>query len=153
MSRLAEPEPFTVPFDSTGCASLPPEFQKSSRSIDNVKKGCFAWMDTSDKGTSQRNENKEVLFACDKSEVLEIVMVVAPRDVHLQKRNGVSEWTLNQKPKKTAEVKFKTLNEQEQQEFRNAMRGELNSFLERDAIEIALREGVDPRKVLGMRWV
>lgn len=149
----AEPEPFTVPFDSTGCAYLPPEFQKSSKSIGNIRKGCFSWMDRNDKETSHREDNKEVLFACDKSEVLEIVMVVAPRDVHLQKRNGVSEWTLNQKPKKTAEVKFKTLNEQEQQEFRNAMRGELNSFLERDAVEIALREGIDPRKVLGMRWV
>lgn len=149
----AEPEPFTVPFDSTGCAYLPPEFQKSSKSIGNIRKGCFSWMDRNDKETSHREDNKEVLFACDKSEVLEIVMVVAPRDVHLQKRNGVSEWTLNQKPKKTAEVKFKTLNEQEQQEFRKAMRGELNSFLERDAVEIALREGIDPRKVLGMRWV
>ena len=149
----AEPEPFTVPFDSTGCAYLPPEFQKSSKSIGNIRKGCFSWMDRNDRETSHREDNKEVLFACDKSEVLEIVMVVAPRDVHLQKRNGVSEWTLNQKPKKTAEVKFKTLNEQEQQEFRNAMRGELNSFLERDAVEIALREGIDPRKVLGMRWV
>ena len=82
-----------------------------------------------------------------------IILIVAPRDVHCKKRNGVQEWVLNQKPKKNAEVKMKHLSEEEKIEFRQAMQGEINSFLERDAIEIASRHGIDAMKLLGMRWV
>ena len=48
---------------------------------------------------------------------------------------------------------MKHLSEEEKVEFRQAMQGEINSFLERDAIEIVSRHGIDPMKLLGMRWV
>ncbi|CAL1141395.1 unnamed protein product, partial [Cladocopium goreaui] len=94
-----------------------------------------------------------VNYMVENSEMIEITMIVAPRDVHNQRRNGVQEWVLNQKPKKNAEVKLKTLNEEEKAEFRVAMRSEIDSFLEREAIAIASRHGIDPQKLLNMRWV
>lgn len=104
----------------------------------------------------QGSHDGETLFAGyqDSSEdVLEICMTVAPRDIHVKRRNGVAEWVLNQKPKRNAEVKMRQLNEEDKVEMKNAMKAEVNSFLEKEAIEIASREGIDPRRLLGMRWV
>ena len=143
------PEDFAV-----GCV------QESSRRLSVVNEnefsiGCFEWLRT-DANPSRELETPGVAsqFFCSLAdEVLEIQMTVAPRDVHCQRRNGVAEWVLNQKPKKNAEVNFKKLNDEEKQEMLGAMRGEVSSFLEREAIDVASRHGIDPHKLLSMRWV
>lgn len=117
-----------------------------------VSKGCFSWMDV-DGDTTQSDLPTPQFFATMTDEVLEIQLTVAPRDVHCQKRNGVAEWVLNQRPKKNAEVSFRKLTEEQRTEMKQAMTSEINSFLEREAIDIAARQGVDPQKLLTMRWV
>jgi len=78
---------------------------------------------------------------------------VAPRDVHKQNRNGSSEWILNQKPKKNAEISFKKLTEDDQDLFTEAMEKEIDSYLDHEAVAIATMNGISPERLLGMRWV
>lgn len=155
----SEPEP--VLFDSekecfpVGCARVPAK-NRTNHARDGINRGCFSWMpdDCFGEPTVDQEETPiPVNYMVENSEMIEITMIVAPRDVHNQRRNGVQEWVLNQKPKKNAEVKLKTLNEEEKAEFRVAMRSEIDSFLEREAIAIASRHGIDPQKLLNMRWV
>ena len=138
------------------------DHRNSSLDLAKIKKGCFSWLNNSEdvkdvsfvnSAFDENNDSLTNFFCYGENEVVEIILTVAPRDVHLKKRNGVSEWILNQKPKKNAEVHMKQLNEQDRLEMKTAMRGEVDSFLERDAIEIASRAGVDPQKLLTMRWV
>ena len=68
-----------------------------------------------------------------KSEVFEIHMDIQPRDVHKASINGRSSWVLNEKPKKRAEVHFRTLEDENTLEFLKAMKGELGSYLEHEA--------------------
>lgn len=42
---------------------------------------------------------------------------------------------------------------EDEAEMKVAMKAEVNSFREREAIEIASRQGIDPQKLLSMRWV
>ena len=117
----------------------------------DVCRGCFAW--TNEDSSLESDMPASNFFSMAADECLEIQMTVAPRDVHRQRRNGVFEWVLNQKPKKNAEVSFKKLTEEQQQEMKQAMTSEINSFLEKEAIDICLRHGVEPQKLLTMRWV
>ena len=77
---------------------------------------------------------------------------MAPRDIHARKRNGVTDWVFNQKSKKHAEVYMRKMKPKVQASFKKAMHTEVDSFLEREAIVIAIRAGVDPRKILNIRW-
>ena len=156
-----------------GCTSIPNTFvrNKEKGDVSKVNVGVFGWYNEVGQNLdgSFVNSSSEtpplvsltdtdtnpghIHFVAEDVQMCEIILTVAPRDVHCKKRNGVQEWVLNQKPKKNAEVKLKHLSEEEKVEFRQAMQGEINSFLERDAIEIASRHGIDPMKLLGMRWV
>ena len=152
---------------AVGCMSIPKTFfhKKEKGDVSKVNVGCFGWYNeisqNEDNSTlvSSSRTSPEILpnvtdtnpcpihFVAEDVQMCEIILTVAPRDVHCKKRNGVQEWVLNQKPKKNAEVKMKHLSEEEKIEFRQAMQGEINSFLERDAIEIASRHGIDPMKL------
>ena len=77
---------------------------------------------------------------------------MAPRDVHKQNRNGSSEWILNQKPKKNAEISFAKLTEDDQDPFTEAMENEIDSYLDHEAVAIATMNGISPERLLGMRW-
>ena len=121
--------------------------------LDDSNVGCFEWMRSRQLSAEPSEDPSDLQAFVATEEVIEIVMSVAPRDVHCKQRNGVSEWVLNQKPKKGAEVSFKKLSEVDQVEMKQAMRTEVNSFLEKEAIDIASRHGVDPQKLLSMRWV
>ena len=87
--------------------------------------GCDAGKPVIPNKTQQRKQqqNRENLhhFFLTEPEVIEIILTVAPRDVHKQNRNGSSEWILNQKPKKNAEISFKKLTEDDQDLFTEAM--------------------------------
>ena len=66
--------------------------------------------------------------------------------------HGRENWVLNDKPKKRAEVSFRSLCDDDKLEFLGAMK-ELSSYLEHEAMQIARRHNVPPERVLGMRWV
>ena len=121
--------------------------------VDAFNRGCFEWMGSNDFGGQSEVPASPAFFCCAADKAVEIHMTVAPRDVHCQKRNGIAEWALNQKPKKNAEVSFKWLSPEDKAEMKAAMKAEINSFLEREAIKIASRQGIDPQKLLSMRWV
>ena len=87
------------------------------------------------------------------TEVFEISMDIQARDVHKVPSKGKGNWVLNDKPKKRAEVNFRSLTEEDKLEFLQAMKGELGSYLEHEAIDIARRHNVPPDRILGMRWV
>ena len=137
---------------SVGCSLQKPKECCSEGVGSSFNRGCFEWMSESD-DSALESELPTNNFVCASDEVLEIQLTVAPRDVHCQRRNGVAEWVLNQKPKKNAEVSFKKLSPEEQVEMKKAMKSEVSSFLEREAIEIAAKQGIDPHKLLTMRWV
>ena len=131
---------------SVGCA---PQIVKNHDNPD-VNLGCFDWMKSH---SHQDATSNPILYTSPGDECVEIVLTVQPRDIHVKKDKGSSRWVLNPKPKRNAEVYMKKLSEVEKEEMRTAMKSEINSFLEKDAIEIASRAGVDPQKLLGMRWV
>ena len=85
--------------------------------------------------------------------VFEITMDVQPRDVHKIKTGGHHTWVMNEKPKKRAEVQFRTLSDEDKLDFLQAMKGELGSYLEHEAVAIARRHNVPSERILGMRWV
>ena len=69
------------------------------------------------------------------------------------KKQGRASWVLNEKPKKRAEVQFRTLQDSDKLDFMKAMQGELSSYLEHEAVAIAKRHNVPAERILGMRWV
>ena len=136
-----------------------------------IRTGCFAWQEDEDlcdgdcEESSQTYEGPEegsqrqdsgMYFSQaleQKCEVFEIHMDIQPRDVHKVSVNGRQNWVLNEKPKKRAEVHFRTLEDTDKLEFLKAMRGELGSYLEHEAVAIARRHNVPTERILGMRWV
>ena len=76
-------------------------------------------------------------------------MDVQPRDVHKVKQGSRVDWVLNEKPKKRAEVQFRSLRDDEKLDFMKAMQGELSSYLEHEAVAIAHRHNVAPERILG----
>ena len=82
-------------------------------------------------------------------DVLEIELLVAPRDVHSNR--GV--WVLNKKVTKGAEVNLRKLSQEELGEFSKAMDKEVDSYVSAEAVRICESHGVDPQRVMQMRWV
>lgn len=123
---------------------------------ENVKLGCFERNGNEKKSSDVSNPD---VLACfwqqvqRGQEVCEIHFELAPRDVHQVSRNGVKEWKINDKPKKRAEVQFRQLNDHDKLSFLEAMKKELGSYLDHEAVEIASKAGVDRNRVMGMRWV
>lgn len=83
----------------------------------------------------------------------EISLSIGPRDVHFDKHGQASPWVVNSKAKKGAEVVFRTLSDEDKERFRGAKQKELDSYLQSMAVDVAKRQGVDPHRVLGMRWI
>ena len=93
-------------------------------------------------------------FVESQEDMIEIVLEVAPRDVHLEKRSGQEQrWKINEKVKTRAEVSFRKLQDSDKLDFMNAMQTELGSYLEREAVEIALRNEFPKERIMPMRWV
>ena len=85
----------------------------------------------------------------DSLDVVEIEFHVTPRDVHCKK--GV--WVLNAKAKKNSEVSLRKLCKNEQQEFEEAMRKEVDSFVSSEAVRICTSHGIPSERIMQMRWV
>ncbi len=82
-------------------------------------------------------------------EVVEIELCLAPRDVHKQR----NVWVVNAKARKGAEVNVRKLCPEEQMEFEEAMKKELDSFLSTEAVQICSSNGVPEDRIMQMRWV
>ena len=98
------------------------------------------------------DEKESAIGACryvNKSDVVEIHLVLGARDVH--KSNGI--WVLNQKAKKNAEVNLRKLEEHEVEQFEEAKLKELESITQNEAMKICEMHGIPRERVLGMRWV
>ena len=144
---------------------------KEDQKAVTLKLGCFARQEeSSEKSKDDQTSNLERqvtyatldrtdLEACfakaleTKLEVFEISLDIQPRDVHKTHAYGKPTWTLNEKPKRRAEVQFRSLNDGDKLDFLRAMQGELSSYLEHEAVAIAKRHNVSPERVMGMRWV
>ena len=100
-----------------------------------------------------RNLEHDSIFFANELLVCEISLHVGPRDVHYSKHEKQQDWVVNGKAKKGAEVNLRNLNDSEKEEFRKAKQKELDSYLGAMAVDIAKRKGVDPQRILGMRWV
>ena len=101
-------------------------------SLESSKERSVGQTDSKSLSTSGKKGGKTVadfISYANQMQVVEIEMLVAPRDVHSCK--GV--WVLNQKVKKNAEVNFRQLNEMDQQEFKKAMSKEVNSYVSSEA--------------------
>ena len=98
-----------------------------------------------------QSEGSSVNFAShvDQLDVVELELVVAPRDVHSHR--GV--WMVNQKVRKGAEVCLRKLNESDKLEFEKAMEKEIQSYLDSQAVQICEAHGVPPERIMGMRWI
>ena len=141
----------------------------SSKEPENVSTGCFEWQGCSPETSGELledpvNKNQGLIVGQpDKClfvtaleqgcEVFEIALDIQARDVHRVKQSGRASWVLNEKPKKRAEVQFRTLQDSDKLDFMKAMQGELSSYLEHEAVAIAKRHNVPPERILGMRWV
>ena len=97
---------------------------------------------------------EEILLASHETQVngVEIILNLSARDVHLDRR-GKGRWVVNAIAKRGAEIQFKQLSEKDTKEFLEAKRKEVNSYIENMAVSIAQAQGVDPQRILGMRWV
>ena len=150
----------SVPEDPEDCGNL----VKSSacavpKPARRVKAGCFSWQQ--ERGSSGSNmfvnspdlEAQFANFLASGEEVFEIDLPIAPRDVHLEKKGNQSRWRVNEKAKRKAEVCFRKLEDGDKLHFMQAMRSELGSYLEREAVEIATRRDIPKERVLPMRWV
>ena len=98
---------------------------------EDLRLGCFAkvsqWPESSSVDRSQttcshtsRHKDNQCFFSESVSQnrsCVEIVLNVAPRDVHQGFRNGKKEWKLNEKPKRRAEVQFRTLTDDDKLDF------------------------------------
>ena len=84
-----------------------------------VKTGCFpncsgVWepLPAAPKGSDHGDLESYFCQAVDEqSQVFEISMDLQARDVHQIKQGGRTQWALNEKPKKRAEVQFRALAE------------------------------------------
>ena len=86
--------------------------------------------------------------------VCQIVMYVGPRDVHVQKHEKNSgSWMVNRKTKRSAEVDIRNMTEEEHELMKQAKGKEIESYIDHAAVEIAGKCGVDPKRIMGMRWV
>ena len=75
----------------------------------------------------------------------------SPQDTLRQK---LQEALLTSQAKRMkVEVRERLLTDEEKQEFREAKKGEWMSFVENIVVELALRSGVDPSRIIGSRWV
>ena len=135
--------------------------------------GCFAWQELNISASerepvpgnrefhaTEANRGSELDFGNlfvnalnAQQEVFEITMDIQPRDVHNVNVGGKTNWILNEKPKKRAEVQFRAWNDDDKVGFLKAMQGELGSYLDHEAVEIAKRHGIPASRILGMRWV
>jgi hypothetical protein len=82
-------------------------------------------------------------------DVLQFELVLSPRDVHCKK--GL--WVVNAKAKKGAEVILRKLTQDEQNEFEEAMKKEIDSFISREAVRICNAHGVPTERIMQMRWI
>ena len=129
--------------------------------VRQYKTGCFEWQRSRDlKNSSNLYVNTRDLestfatFLQSDEQVFEIDLQIAPRDVHLERNSGQQDrWKINEKAKRRAEVSFRKLGPQDREDFMKAMRSELGSYLEKEAVEIATRKEIPPERVLPMRWV
>ena len=145
---------------------------ESTREKKSFQLGCFEWQQSvcksanRDSATPQKISKEEpspkhtrdcgsyfVSALKKNTEVFEISLNLQPRDVHKTSFGGKPNWTLNDKPKKRAGVQFRTLQDNDKLDFLRAMRDELGSYLEHEAVAIAVRHNVPGVRVLGMRWV
>ena len=145
------------------------EREGTSREQSRVQLGCFEWQrsdavwETLPQATeSARGESsdsgrdlQEFFTSCvqESVQVFEVSIDVQARDVHKVQHQGQARWVLNEKPKKRAEVQFLSLNDEDKMDFLRAMKSELGSYLEHEAVEIARKHGVPEERILGMRWV
>ena len=129
-----------------------------------VQTGCFASLASTEGSWEPLPEGKPLGVSRDfesyfcqaldeQCQVLEISMDLQARDVHQVKQGGKPQWVLNEKPKKRAEVQFRSLTEADKLDFLGAMKSELTSYLEHEAVAIASRHNVPRERILGMRWV
>ena len=130
----------------------------------SVKTGCFAnsvdtegvWEPLPETSGPMKFADHESYFCHameSQSKVFEISMGLQARDVHQVRQGSTTQWVLNEKPKKRAEVQFRSLTEADKMEFLGAMKNELSSYLEHEAVAIASRHNVPKERILGMRWV
>ena len=82
-------------------------------------------------------------------DVVEFELHIAPCDVH---RKGKA-WVVNSKVKKNAEVCVRKLHRDEQVEFEQATKKEIDSFVSQDAVQSCSSKGISRSRVMQMRWV
>ena len=86
--------------------------------------------------------------------VCEIVLFVGPRDVHFQKHEKKQGcWMVNSKTKRSAEVDVRNMTQEEHELMLQAKGKEIESYIDHAAVEIAGKCGVDPKRIMGMRWI
>ena len=145
------------------------EQEGTSREQSRVQLGCFEWQrsdavwETLPQATeSARGESSDsgrdlqaFFTSCvqESVQVFEVSKDAQARDVHKVQHQGQARWVLNEKPKKRAEVQFRSLKDEDKMDFLRAMKSELGSYLEHEAVEIARKHGVPEERILGMRWV
>ena len=146
--------------------------KQGETSSETVRLGCFEWqrppvaweavpcakqLGETSRVSSESSEDRHLAYFVkaveERSEVFEIALDIQPRDVHKVKTPGGNYWVINEKPKKRAEVGFRSLDESDKLDFLRAMKSELGSYLEHEAVEIAKRHNVPPERILGMKWV
>ena len=81
--------------------------------------------------------------------IVELELLIAPRDVHRQKQ----AWVVNAKAKKSAEVVLRKLQNQERSEFEEALNIEIQPFLSSDAVQICSSHGIPHERMMQMRWI
>ena len=108
---------------------------------------------TAELGNQTPNKRLKTVFQ-KKKQAVEIILHVGPRDVHFEKRNKQTGiWVVNAKAKRSAEVNVRDLTDKEHEEFKEAKGKEINSYMEHMAVDICEKHGIDPERVLGMRWI
>ena len=146
--------------ESCGNAQIP---TRAKHAVPEYKTGCFSWQkrpcDASHEAKCKRDSlddifpQKNFVGYVGTQDVVEIVLNVAPRDVHLERKGGFQQWKLNEKVKRRAEVSFRKLHEDDKPDFVEAMKSEIGSYLEKEAVELAVRNDIPRDRVLPMRWV
>ena len=128
--------------------------------VASVKTGCFAnsvetegaWEPLPETSGPLKFDDHESYFCHameSQSKVFEISMDLQARDVHQVKQGSKTQWVPKEKPKKRAEVQFRSLTEADKMEFLGAMKNELSSYLEHEAVAIASRHNVPRERILG----
>lgn len=108
---------------------------------------------TIDAGEDSQHKRLKTHFQ-KKQKVCEIILTVGPRDVHYDKQHGKSgSWVINTKTKRAAEVNIRDLNDHEHAQFREAKGKEIRSYMENAAVDICGCKGIDPKRIMGMRWI